>query len=206
MILGRYLKWYAMVTGKGREEQMQRACERQFNNKALLSACFIPLKQEIFHAAGEWHVQTKKLLPGYLFLASDDPTQLTEQCKKNHMLAKNDELILLNDQDMGLFSLTKNGIFELSKGIIVNGKLKIISGPLMGKKSEIKKNDHHKRKAWVSVNLFGKEQLIVVGLEVFQKIETVHKKTTVTHKASIPAKNGQKKRIERTAQARKVTC
>lgn len=76
-------------------------------------------------------MQTKKLLPGYLFLASDDPTQLTEQCKKNHMLAKNDELILLNDQDMGLFSLTKNGIFELSKGII--------SGPLMGKKSEIKK-------------------------------------------------------------------
>lgn len=151
-------------------------------------------------------MQTKKLLPGYLFLASDDPTQLTEQCKKNHMLAKNDELILLNDQDMGLFSLTKNGIFELSKGIIVNGKLKIISGPLMGKKSEIKKNDRHKRKAWVSVNLFGKEQLIVVGLEVFQKIETVHKKTTVTHKASIPAKNGQKKRIERTAQARKVTC
>lgn len=58
---------------------------------------------------------------------------------KDHMLAKNDELILLNDQDMGLFSLTKNGIFELSKGIIVNGKLKIISGPLMGKKSEIKK-------------------------------------------------------------------
>lgn len=63
------------------------------------------------------------------------------------MLAKNDELILLNDQDMGLFSLTKNGIFELSKGIIVNGKLKIISGPLMGKKSEIKKIDRHKRKA-----------------------------------------------------------
>ena len=117
-------------------------------------------------------MQTKKLLPGYLFLDSDDPTQLTEQCKKNHMLAKNDELILLNDQDMGLFSLTKNGIFELSKGII--------SGPLMGKKSEIKKNDRHKRKAWVSVNLLGKERLIVVGLEVFQKIETVHKKTTVT--------------------------
>lgn len=117
-------------------------------------------------------MQTKKLPPGYLFLASDDPTQLTEQCKKNHMLAKNDELILLNDQDMGLFSLTKNGIFELSKGII--------SGPLMGKKSEIKKNDRHKRKAWVSVNLLGKERLIVVGLEVFQKIETVHKKTTVT--------------------------
>lgn len=66
----------------------------------------------------------------------------------------------------------------------------MISGPLMGKKSEIKKNDRHKRKAWVSVNLFGKERLIVVGLEVFQKIETVHKKTTVTHKASIPAKNG----------------
>lgn len=134
---------------------------------------------------------------GVLFLAKNPSVIMAGACSfkcghihKDHMLAKNDELILLNDQDMGLFSLTKNGIFELSKGIIVNGKLKIISGPLMGKKSEIKKNDRHKRKAWVSVNLFGKERLIVVGLEVFQKIETVHKKTTVTHKASIPAKNG----------------
>lgn len=198
--------WCAMITGTGREEQMLMACERHIDNKALLSKCFLPLRQEIFHAAGEWHMQTKKLLPGYLFLASDDPKQLTEQCKKNHMLAKNDELIFLNEQDMGLFSLTRNGIIEMSKGIIVNGKLKIISGPLMGKESTIKKIDRHKRKAWVSVNLFGKERLIVVGLEVFQKIETVHQKTTVTHKASIPAKNGQKKRIERTAQARKVTC
>ena len=198
--------WCAMITGTGREEQMLMACERHIDNKALLSKCFLPLRQEIFHAAGEWHMQTKKLLPGYLFLASDDPKQLTEQCKKNHMLAKNDELIFLNEQDMGLFSLTRNGIIEMSKGIIVNGKLKIISGPLMGKESTIKKIDRHKRKAWVSVNLFRKERLIVVGLEIFQKIETVHQKTTVTHKASIPAKNGQKKRIERTAQARKVTC
>lgn len=197
--------WCAMVTGTGREEQMLMACECHIDNKALLSKCFLPLRQEIFHAAGEWHLQTKKLLPGYLFLASDDPKQLTEQCKKNHILAKNDELILLNDQDMGLFSLTKNGIFELSKGIIVNGKLKIISGPLMGKKSEIKKIDRHKRKAWVSVNLFGKERLIVVGLEVFQKIETVHQKAAVTHKDSMPAKNG-KKHIERMAQTKKVTC
>ena len=197
--------WCAMVTGTGREEQMLMACERHIDNKALLSKCFLPLRQEIFHAAGEWHLQTKKLLPGYLFLASDDPKQLTEQCKKNHILAKNDELILLNDQDMGLFSLTKNGIFELSKGIIVNGKLKIISGPLMGKKSEIKKIDRHKRKAWVSVNLFGKERLIGVGLEVFQKRETVHQKAAVTHKESMPAKNG-KKHIERMAQTKKVTC
>lgn len=191
--------WCAMITGTGREEQMLMACERHIDNKALLSKCFLPLRQEIFHAAGEWHMQTKKLLPGYLFLASDDPKQLTEQCKKNHMLAKNDELIFLNEQDMGLFSLTRNGIIEMSKGIIVNGKLKIISGPLMGKESTIKKIDRHKRKAWVSVNLFGKERLIVVGLEIFQKIETVHQKTTVTRKASIPAKNGQKKRMERMA-------
>ena len=116
--------------------------------------------------------QTKKLLPGYLFLASDDPQKLSEQCKKNHMLAKNDELILLSEQDMRLFSLAKDGILEISKGIIVDQKLTILSGPLKGRESQIKKIDRHKRRAWVSVELFGKEQLIEVGLEVFQKIET----------------------------------
>lgn len=153
------------------------------------------VKQEIMHYAGEWHLQTKKLLPGYLFLASDDPQKLSEQCKKNHMLAKNDELILLSEQDMRLFSLAKDGILEISKGIIVDQKLTILSGPLKGRESQIKKIDRHKRRAWVSVELFGKEQLIEVGLEVFQKIETVHQKATVTHKDSMPAKNGQKKHI-----------
>ena len=38
--------WCAMITGTGREEQMQRACERHIDNKALLSKCFLPLKQE----------------------------------------------------------------------------------------------------------------------------------------------------------------
>ena len=187
--------WCAMITGTGREEQMQRACERHIDNKALLSKCFLPLKQEIMHYAGEWHLQTKKLLPGYLFLASDDPQKLSEQCKKNHMLAKNDELILLSEQDMRLFSLAKDGILEISKGIIVDQKLTILSGPLKGRESQIKKIDRHKRRAWVSVELFGKEQLIEVGLEVFQKIETVHQKATVTHNDSMPAKNGQKKHI-----------
>ena len=39
--------WCAMITGTGREEQMQRACERHIDNKALLSKCFLPLKQEL---------------------------------------------------------------------------------------------------------------------------------------------------------------
>ena len=106
---------------------------------------------------------------------------------------------------MRLFSLAKDGILEISKGIIVDQKLTILSGPLKGRESQIKKIDRHKRKAWVSVNLFGKERLIVVGLEVFQKIETVHQKAAVTHKDSMPAKNG-KKHIERMAQTKKVTC
>ena len=45
--------WCAMITGKGREEQMQRACERHIDNKALLSKCFLPLKQEIRMASAD---------------------------------------------------------------------------------------------------------------------------------------------------------
>ena len=46
--------WCAMITGTGREEQMQRACERHIDNKALLSKCFLPLNPMDAGVAKKW--------------------------------------------------------------------------------------------------------------------------------------------------------
>ena len=57
----------------------------------------------------------------------------------------------------------------MSQGIIVNGRVIILSGPLVGEESRIRKVDRHKRRAWLQIKLFGKPYTVVVGLEISQK-------------------------------------
>ena len=59
----------------------------------------------------------------------------------------------------------------MSRGIIVDGRLTILSGPLVGEESRIVKVDRHKRRAWLQMELFRKPHMVVVGLEIPQKIE-----------------------------------
>ena len=59
---------------------------------------------------------------------------------------------------------------KMSEGIIEHDKVKVLCGPLVGLESTICKIDRHKRKAWINTEIFGRQQLIEVGLEVIKKI------------------------------------
>lgn len=59
---------------------------------------------------------------------------------------------------------------KMSEGIIEHDKVKVLCGPLVGLESTICKIDRHKRKAWSNTEIFGRQQLIEVGLEVIKKI------------------------------------
>ena len=60
-------------------------------------------------------------------------------------------------------------VVEMSEGIIENSETKILSGPLMGMEGTIRKIDRHKRKAWIEIEMFGRMQLVQVGLEILWK-------------------------------------
>ena len=61
---------------------------------------------------------------------------------------------------------------SLSKGEIINGKVSIIEGPLMGYESEIKKIDRHNRRAILHVEINGNIVEVNVSLEIVKKIES----------------------------------
>ncbi|MCC8138150.1 MAG: antiterminator LoaP [Clostridiales bacterium] len=114
----------------------------------------------------------KILFPGYVFMITDDPEHLWYDLKHvqglTKLLTTDGEMIPLSNEEVE-FLLRFGGeeqVVEISKGVFEGSKVKIISGPLVGKEGLIKKIDYHKRRATLEVEMFGRKQVIRLGLEV----------------------------------------
>ena len=60
-------------------------------------------------------------------------------------------------------------MLEISEGVIEKSKIKVYSGPLVGKEKYICRIDRHKRRAFLELPMFGRRQKIQVGLEIVSK-------------------------------------
>ncbi len=167
--------WYVIQTSTGRKEKIKLECEQRIS-KDILSHCVLPLYEEKIKYKGQWHIQKKKLFPGYLFLISDNLDELYKQLKKveamTKLLGTGEEIIPLtqNEIDFLLRFAGDEELVKMSQGIIIGDKVTILSGPLKGMESTIKKIDRHKRKAWLNLEMFGRSQLVEVGVEIVKKI------------------------------------
>lgn len=56
----------------------------------------------------------------------------------------------------------------MSEGVIESGQVRIYQGPLQGMEGYIKKIDRHKKKAWLKIKMFGRMQMVQVGLEIVE--------------------------------------
>ena len=61
-------------------------------------------------------------------------------------------------------------LVAMSTGIIENDQVRILTGPLQGMEGYIRKINRHKRKAWVSIEMFGRSVDMEVGLEIVKKV------------------------------------
>lgn len=171
--------WYVIQTSTGKEEKIKQECEQRIS-KDVLSRCVLPMYEEKTRYKGQWHIQKKKLFPGYLFLISDDLDELHEQLKKvdamTKLLGTGDDVIPLtqNEIDFLIRFAGDEELVKMSEGIIVGDKVTILSGPLKGMESTIQKIDRHKRKAWLNLEMFGRMQLVEVGVEIVKKVSEEH--------------------------------
>lgn len=140
---------------------------------------------------GDMAYQIGKVFPGYLFFDTGDPDELSRQLRKEKIMAQNDKLFVLTPEDVQcLLFFGRTGVFPMSQGIIVNGRVIILSGPLVGEESRIRKVDRHKRRAWLQIKLFGKPYTVVVGLEISQK---------TAQEENSPSNTSLKARTDRTS-------
>lgn len=167
--------WYVIQVHTGMEENIRQQCRKEISPNLLID-CFIPYYEEKKHIKGEWKTFQKILFPGYVFLETEKVEQLYIDLKHiqgfTRLLGVGDEVIPLTE-DEEEFLDTFGGeerVVPISMGVIENTKVRVLSGPLMGKEGYIKKIDRHKRKAYLEVSMFDRIQRIQVGLEIISKI------------------------------------
>lgn len=168
------MAWYVIQTALAKEAAVRRECEKQIS-ETILERCILPVYEEKIKYDGKWHTRTKKLFPGYLFLVSDDVNELCKELGKiegtTKLLGTGGEIVPLSEKEVRLLRhlIGEQETMEMSEGIIENDRVVILSGPLMGMESTIQKIDRHKRKAWISMEMFGGIQSVEVGLEIIRK-------------------------------------
>ncbi|MCM1047002.1 MAG: antiterminator LoaP [Clostridiales bacterium] len=166
--------WYIAQVRLGAEEQIKQKCTK-IADKRILEQCFIPRYKEMKRYQGAWHTQEKLLFPGYVFMISSHAEELNKRLGNViglvKMLGTGDEIVPLKESEEELLEHmgVRGNALDISTGVIRNGVIHVIKGPLAGMESYIKKIDRHKRKAWLELNLFGSLVKMEAGLEITEK-------------------------------------
>lgn len=173
--------WYAIQT-LGREEEKTTIMIEKILDEGIYDRCIYPTRMMKKKKSGEWRYVTEKLLPGYVFIITDQPLYVYNELKKIPLLTKllgreGENFIRLEDKEIDwlekLTDTTKgNGSFEigLSKvGFSEGEKVQIVEGPLADLEGYVKKINLHKRQAELEVELMGRKMIIYLGIDFVEK-------------------------------------
>ena len=166
--------WYVMQVRTGSEENIKIQCERTVSDN-ILERCFIPYYEERRHLKGNWTTIRRILFPGYVFLITEYVEELYQQLKcvlgMTKILGSGGEIVPLSVDEVNFLERIggEEQLVEMSEGVIEGGQVRIYQGPLQGMEGQVKKIDRHKRKAWLEIRMFGRMQLMQVGLEIVEK-------------------------------------
>ena len=124
----------------------------------------------------EDYIEKERLMfPGYLFVETDCPDKIHEtlcsQSEYIRILGNDGEFLPLSQKEEDFINRItgRSERVGMSLGIIEDGTVKVLSGPLCGFEQYIVKVDRHKRKAYLEMELFGESKKIVAGLEIVAK-------------------------------------
>ena len=168
--------WYVMQIMTGREQVLSQLLNERIDS-SILKECFVPMTKRLSQYRGSWNEREFVLFPGYLFVISDNIDEFYQKLKLipefTKILGNDGQGVLpLTTSDVSLVARFVNDdyVMEMSQGIIVNDRVKVMSGPLVGYEGNIVKIDRHKRICFIEVEFCGQLSRIKVGLEVIDRI------------------------------------
>lgn len=142
----------------------------------IYSDIYTPVRDEKYKHEKKWIIKQKVLFPGYIFVDSDDIREFYYQLKLvtgyTRLISIDREPVSVTEDELELINRLVNSehIMEVSEGIIIGSNVTIKRGPLKGLEGLIVNINRHKRKAWLQTEMFGRKQVIEVGLEITSKI------------------------------------
>lgn len=167
--------WYVIWTITRNEQDVLDWIGVTFNPDKYLRA-WIPQKKVFWRDDGVKSVKLKPAFPGYVFIDTADPQYVHERLRgySNYIgVLKNSEgYAPVSESEQRIIShfTGEDGAVDMSLGVIINGELNILDGPLKGMENRIVKINRHHRTAYVKFDrLLGEERILTFGLEVVEK-------------------------------------
>lgn len=150
-------------------KEYQETVEPDQASKICLQEVIHFQAQRMMRYRGQWHLEKKDILPGYVFLSGTGQIVLNQQVKNNGVDENN--LIFMKPCESPFLKCLcqKGNLVQMSRGIIKQGIPIVTSGPLQGREHLIRRIDRHKRTAEIEIPLEGRKQLVTVGLEIYEK-------------------------------------
>jgi transcriptional antiterminator NusG len=178
--------YYVIFTGTGNEKLAEQLIEKY--GSEFCNACYCPTVKYKKKIRGREILLYKKLLPGYVFISTEDVDALYKKLREAHVFHKIMETDR-KDDSIDFYSLTDSEVqwlhqimgnpeemqeavpaIELSQiGFDENDEVIIISGPLKDYSGIIKKIDLHRRIAQVEVEFMKRKTVLYLGIELVEK-------------------------------------
>lgn len=186
--------YYVLQVASGTEAKTEAQITAILSD-TVYDQCFHPTRhmRKKFH--GQWKDIHEKLLPGYIFITTEDVKGLFMELKKVPTLTKllgrdGEYFVALQDKDVEWLErlLGNGGESEASAADGTGGKsktgheaalsqvevtegneIRILSGPLKNMDGMIKKINLHKRIAEVEVEFMKRKTIIYLGIELLGK-------------------------------------
>lgn len=174
--------YYVIQVAPGKEDDVEIHIKERISEE-LCSSCFHPMRhvRKKFH--GKWRNRHEKLLPGYVFIDSEEVHGLYLELKSIPMMTKllgweREFITALTERETEwlekIVSACRNNstIMEVPLSQIEvdeNDEVRILSGPLQDMAGMIKRINLHKRIAEVEVEFMGRKTVIYLGIEMVEK-------------------------------------
>lgn len=168
------MNWYVLFVTGGKEKQIVKFLNNQFSDWQA----FCPMVQKIHVRKKEPYIYLKPAFPNYVFVRSEIvPSEFNRRIfevrqQKSGIIRdleyEHGQISALRPDEIYYFEHLLNDHFEVvpSKGVMQNGRVHIVSGPLMGLEEQIIKVNRHNQTAIVQLELLGERKTASVALEI----------------------------------------
>ncbi|MBR1742253.1 MAG: antiterminator LoaP [Lachnospiraceae bacterium] len=166
---------YVIQVMAGKEEVTEKLLGK-YLDASWYTELFVPRYASVRRYGGVWHDILKAMFPGYVFVETEVPKKIFTRIKfipkSMHIIYAEREILSVYPEEEQFIRdlIDENYIVQMSKGFMIGDRLCITEGALEKCQGKLIKIDRHKRLATLSVNLFGRETPVEVGLEVVEKV------------------------------------
>lgn len=176
--------WCAVHVKDGDEIRTESFVEA-FLPKELDARCIHLTRSRRKKYGGQWQTVQEKLLPGYVFIATDQPEAVHRELKK----APKPRLLFSDDSHVAILEAHEAALIEalsdesgeigISKvRVLDDGSVRFLSGPLLQVENMVRKVNLHQRVAEVEAKFMGEQQMLYLGIEIEQDHEQAETKVS----------------------------